>query len=116
MNTNATKHCLVLGMGYTGCKVIASLAELPGYDELECIALDTDSLALAELPPNVQTMQLPYNDEPSKSISSHKEMICGKLKECGVLICAAGLGGRTGAAVGQILEYADSFLVFRHIL
>ena len=108
MNTNATKHCLVLGMGYTGCKVIASLAELPGYDELECIALDTDSLALAELPPNVQTMQLPYNDEPSKSISSHKEMICGKLKECGVLICAAGLGGRTGAAVGQILEYADS--------
>ena len=117
--SKATAPCLVLGLGHTGCDVIASLPYLKQYAEIDLLGIDTDAAEIQNLKKNgIDSLFLGEEAVNGNGTAADSEQavlilrdasseIAKHLEKRRLLIAVAALGGGTGAAVEEILSLAD---------
>ncbi|MBR4674085.1 MAG: hypothetical protein IKP00_06420 [Victivallales bacterium] len=115
----ATAPCLILGLGHTGCDVLASLPYLKQYAEIDLLGIDTDAAEIQNLKKNdINSLLLGEEAVNGNGTSADSEQAVLVLRDASseiskhlenrrLLIVVAALGGGTGAAVEEILSLAD---------
>ena len=117
--SKATAPCLILGLGHTGCDVLASLPYLKQYAEIDLLGIDTDAAEIQNLKKNeINSLLLGEEAVNGNGTAADSEQavlilrdssseIAKHLEKRRLVIAVAALGGGTGAAVEEILSLAD---------
>ncbi|MBR0458718.1 MAG: hypothetical protein IJJ26_05745 [Victivallales bacterium] len=111
-------RCLVAGLGYAGCQAVDALRS-QGMNHVDLLMLDTDQHDLASFAPG-GVRQLLLGEEAtggngvgsdvelaSACISDAGEQLSAELSGRSIFVLVAGLGGCTGGAAADVLQFAE---------